>query len=218
MVQARKSRREWAHQTSILLYFWKSDAPFRVLSSLVVLGLLMGLSDFQTAFWVFMPVMAFEVCIFAIVTAYSHKRFQITPRVFFGITALNALINMAYTIPAFGFYQIGTWSANFVGVLWLAGITIYTASTYRGIQIFFWVNYLPGAVALLASTLVFYWAYEDSTSVPEWLIAFMATLLYLFNGLEIYRRQREVQKQLDQARKDADSRLMELEYLSQFDP
>ncbi|MEM7243599.1 MAG: EAL domain-containing protein, partial [Pseudomonadota bacterium] len=47
---------------------------------------------------------------------------------------------------------------------------------------------------------------------------FMATLLYLFNGLEIYRRQREVQKQLDQARKDADSRLMELEYLSQFDP
>ena len=217
-IKTQKSRREWAHQTAILLYFWKSDALFRVLTSISAFGLLLGLSNFSSAIWAFAPLVLSETLVIGIAYAYARKRFRITPQIFFTIAALNACVNVAYAVPAFGFYQIGSWAGNFVGVLWLAGITIYTASTYRGIQIFFWVNYLPGALALLASTAVFYFTAQDEFGIPEWIIAFIATTLYLCNGLEIYRRQKKTHKQLEQARQEADSRLMELEYLSQFDP
>ena len=217
-IKAQRVRREWAHQTAILLYFWKSDTVFRVFTSFAAFGLLLALSNLRLALVAFAPLFLAEVLVLSIAFTYARKRFRITPQIFFAVALLNAFTNIAYAVPALGFYQIETWAGNFVGVLWLAGITIYTASTYRGIQIFFWINYLPGALALLGSGAVFYVSSSDSFSFAELVIVSIATALYLINGFDIYRRQRETQRQLEQARRDADDRLMELEYLSQFDP
>ena len=217
-IKAQRVRREWAHQTAILLYFWKSDTVFRVFTSFAAFGLLLALSNLRLALVAFAPLFLAEVLVLSIAFTYARKRFRITPQIFFAVALLNAFTNIAYAVPALGFYQIETWAGNFVGVLWLAGITIYTASTYRGIQIFFWINYLPGALALLGSGAVFYISSSDSFSFAELVIVSIATALYLINGFDIYRRQRETQRQLEQARRDADDRLMELEYLSQFDP
>ena len=210
-------RRDWSHQASILLYFWKSDAVFRLLSGAICFSLLATLSDLRHAAIYFSFVLASEVVICGLSRFYARRRFEITTPVFACIAALNIIVNLCYVVPAFGFYQLGSWPANFIGFMYLSAIVIYTASTYSGLPVFFFMNFIPGACALMGSTVLFSFLPDGRSGFPEWMIAMIGTILYTFNAFEIYRRQRETQRQLSAARREADGRLMELEHLSQYD-
>jgi diguanylate cyclase (GGDEF)-like protein len=133
------------------------------------------------------------------------------------IWSVNWLTLWPMIVPAIILAGHGSDALLVVGLLWLFGVHVHISNSYAALPFFNWSLMVP---AFAMSGLMFwqaYWAPSLPSSIPEWGAASIMLLIYAANTLQTMSAQKDTLFQLAEARKDADKRLSELEFLTRHD-
>lgn len=208
---------EYAHQVGILIYIWHREQGFRVsIVPFFVLALCFN-SGFGPGLIYAGAVATLELLIYAVCRAYLVERYTITRGRFAFLLAVNFLATLTVLYPALDFLQVDSVASVAFGTLWIAGVALYTASTYSSIPVLYWSNFIPSLVALPFGTYLLYLRADSPGLQLPWLMAMIGSFVYVYNCVQVLVRQQETLKKLNLARKEAEERAVELEFLSQSD-
>jgi diguanylate cyclase (GGDEF)-like protein len=207
----------FTYQTRIATHVTNRDALKRLIAAMMIMLVCWRFGDPNVAiFW-----SAVIVCA-ELATRITNRKVALTgPQLPFGIClaiwAVNWLAVWPFLIPAVLLAGHDSDALLVASLLWIVGIQVHVSNSYAALPFFNWSLMLPA----FAITAVVFWlgyhAPHQTASVQEWGAAGATLLVYVINTSQTMSSQKDTLFKLAEARKDADKRLSELEFMTRHD-
>lgn len=133
------------------------------------------------------------------------------------IWAVNWLSLWPVMVPAALLAAEGSPALLSIGMLWLFGVHVYISSSYAGLPFFNWSLIVPAIVMTAVMFVQAFLAPLRPASTLEWGAVGIMLCVYLATTIRTMSTQKDTLTKLAAARKDADKRLSELEFLTRHD-
>lgn len=207
----------FTYQTRVAVHVTNRDALKRLLAALSIMIVCWYFADRGTAvFW-----SAVIVCSELLGRIVNRKVSLTGPPLPFvlclAIWLVNWLTLWPMLVPAVVLGGHGSDALLVAGLLWLFGVHVHISNSYAALPFFNWSLMVP---AFAMTALLFWQAYlapSVQSTMLEWVAASALLLVYAMNTLQTMSAQKDTLFKLAEARKDADKRLSELEFLTRHD-
>jgi diguanylate cyclase (GGDEF)-like protein len=207
----------FTYQTRVAVHVTNRDALKRLCAAMSIMIVCWLFGDRESAtFW-----SAVIVCSELLGRIVNRKVSLTGPPIPFGlclaIWSVNWLTLWPMLVPAVVLAGHGSDALLVAGLLWLFGIHVHISNSYAALPFFNWSLMVPA----FAMTAVLFWQAYLAPSVDSTLLEWGATtvilVVYATNTLQTMSAQKDTLFKLAEARKDADKRLSELEFLTRHD-
>ena len=132
-------------------------------------------------------------------------------------TALASQATAIYMSVSLVFALHPTTSIVILGLIWLTGGMVHLSANYASVRLFYWATMIPSTVVLMVFPLLVGWGSVRAPTTVEWLLPLLLAAAYVYHLKHLLSSQKDTERALEEARKDASSRLLELEYLASHD-
>lgn len=207
----------FTYQTRVAVHVTNRDALKRLLAAMSIMTVCWLFGDRNAAvFW-----SAVIVCSELLGRIVNRKVALTGPQLPFGlclaIWSVNWLTLWPMLVPAVVLAGQGSDALLVAGLLWLFGIHVHISNSYAALPFFNWSLMVP---AFAMTAILFWQAYmapSVESTMSEWIATSVMLLVYATNTLQTMSAQKDTLFKLAEARKDADKRLSELEFLTRHD-
>lgn len=207
----------FTYQTRVAVHVTNRDALKRMVAAMLVMVIYWQFSSSHMAvFWSAVIVLS------EMLARVVNRNVTLTgPKLPFAaclaIWAVNWLSLWPIMVPAVLLATDGSTPLLVVGMLWLFGVHVYISNSYAGLPFFNWSLIAP---AFIMTIVMFYEAYMATPRLAqnaEWAAVAIMLCIYVGNTIRTIATQKDTLSKLAAARKDADKRLSELEFLTRHD-
>lgn len=207
----------FTYQTRIAVHVANRDALKRMIAAMLVMLICWQFGDPDTA-----VLWSGIIACSELVARLTNRKIALTgPQMGFvtclGIWAVTWLGLWPIMVPSVLLASDGSPALLAVAMLWLFGVHVYISSSYAGLPFFNWSLIVP---AFIMTTIMFLQAYRtppQPAAALEWLAVAAMLCVYVANTIRTMSTQKDTLTKLAAARKDADKRLSELEFLTRHD-
>ncbi|UWQ98602.1 EAL domain-containing protein [Rhodobacteraceae bacterium S2214] len=207
----------FSYQTRVAVHVNNRDALKRLFAAMMIMTVCWLFGDQRAAvFW-----SAVIVCSELLGRIVNRRVSLNGPPLPFGlclaIWAVNWLTLWPMLVPAVVLAGHGSDALLVASLLWLFGIHVHISNSYAALPFFNWSLMIP---AFAMTAIMFWQAYMAppiASTLLEWCAATAMLLVYAGNTLQTMSAQKDTLVKLAEARKDADKRLSELEFLTRHD-
>ncbi|MEO1549650.1 MAG: EAL domain-containing protein [Pseudomonadota bacterium] len=110
-----------------------------------------------------------------------------------------------------------TTSIVILGLIWLTGGMVHLSANYASVRLFYWATMVPSTLVLMVFPLLVGWGAVRGPSLVEWLLPLLLAGAYVYHLKHLLSSQKDTERALEDARQEASSRLLELEYMATHD-
>ncbi len=130
---------------------------------------------------------------------------------------LAAVATSVYMGASLVFAQHATTSVVLLGLFWLSGGLVHLSANYASMPVFYWATMTPATLILLVFPMTVGWSEPRMPLTHEWLMPLVLAVIYVVHLRHLMSSQKDTEAAIETARKQAASRLKELEYLANHD-
>ncbi|MBB5723104.1 diguanylate cyclase (GGDEF)-like protein [Loktanella ponticola] len=205
------------YQTRVAVHVTNRDALKRLIAALMIMLICWQFGYRNVAIFWSAIIVTSEV-----IARMINRRISLTgPQLSFGacfaLWTVNWLGIWPMLAPAIILAAHGSDALLVVGLLWLFGVHVHISNSYAALPFFYWSL----IASLFAMTTLMFWqgfmAPTLQSTLLEWCAAVAMLVAYAVNALQTMSAQKDTLTKLAEARKDADKRLTELEFLTRHD-
>ena len=206
-----------AYQTRVAVHVANQDALKRMVAAMLVMIICWQFSDSgMTTFW-----SAVIVCSELLARIVNRKITLTGPKLPFAIClaiwAVNWLSVWPIMVPAVLLAGDGSTALLVIGMLWIFGVHAYISNSFAGLPFFNWSLIIPAFVMTMIMFFQAFMATPRPSSNAEWAAVGIMLCIYIGNTIRTITTQKNTLSKLALARKDADKRLTELEFMTRHD-
>ena len=207
----------FTYQTRVAVHVTNRNALKRLCAAMLIMIVCWVFVDQATAFFWSAVIVCTELLARIANRKVSLSGPQLAIKNCIAIWAVNWLSLWPMIVPAVLLAGHGSDALLVAGLLWLFGVHVHITNSYAALPFFNWSLMAP---AFIMTFVMFGRAYL-APSVPstslEWIAAVAMLLIYAINTIQTMSTQKDTLSKLAEARKDADKRLSELEFLTRHD-
>ena len=207
----------FTYQTRIAVHVTNRDALKRLLAALLIMLVCWQFGDREAAVLWSSILVTSEIFARFINRKIALSGPQLPAHLCFAIWLVNWFAFWPMLAPAFILAGHGSDALLVTSLLWLFGMHVHISNSYAAFPFFYWSLMAP----LFTMTGAMFWhasvAPAAQSTLTEWFAAFAMLLAYAINALQTMTSQKDTLSKLAEARKDADKRLTELEFLTRHD-
>ncbi len=140
------------------------------------------------------------------------------PRLAAAMWGVNVGSTLIYLLPSMLLAEQDSVPLLLVGVIWLFGIYVHISNSFVALPVHNWSQMLPAfAMAIVVFACTPGISFESRSPMYEWAMPAMLMLIYGSHTFESLTLQKDTQRALDDARAEANARLLTLEHMTRHD-
>jgi len=205
------------YQTRIIAQVERRDTPKRVAAAALIVAICWYAGAERAALTLLIVLTCYELVSFAFAYFMPPEGEELPLGYVFSLWLVNLTSALAYLAPSFVLAMQPSTALMLVGFIWLFGVYVHVSNTFAAFPFYNWSLMGPSFVA--AFILLYLVAQTDFEHSPpaHWIVAMGAFTVYVFNTIETLNKQKDTQKALALARREATGRLRRLEHLTRHD-
>lgn len=207
----------FSYQTRVSIHLNNRDTIKRLASAMMIMTICWQFTDPMTAYFWSAVIVFSELVGRSVGRHFTLAGPQMPLHICAVIWLLNVLNLLPLLVPTVLLAGHGSDAMLTAAFLWLFGLYVHISNNYASLPIYNWSLMLP----TFGGTILMFRAAYSAPIVPatnfEWIAAAAMLLVYVVNTFETMSSQKDTLTQLATARKDADKRLEELEFMTQHD-
>ncbi|WP_377507553.1 putative bifunctional diguanylate cyclase/phosphodiesterase [Octadecabacter sp. R77987] len=205
------------YQTRIIAHVERRDAPKRIASAALIVAICWYAGAERAAIALLVMIALYELVSFALGHFMPRDGDELPLGFVFCFWLVNCTSALAYLIPSFVLAMQPSTALMLVGFIWLFGVYVHVSNTFAAFPFYNWSVMGPSFVAAFCLLYVVAQTDFQHSPVDHWIVAIGALTVYVFNTIETLNKQKDTQKALALARREATGRLRRLEHLTRHD-
>jgi diguanylate cyclase (GGDEF)-like protein len=207
----------FAYQTRLALHLTHRDQIKRLSGLMLVLCVCYTFGNHSAAYFWSGVVVTAELILHAVNRKVKITGPQMPHHIAVASWSVNWLMLSIQLIPAISLAQSGSVPLLVLALIWLFSLFSHVSNTYASLPI----HHAMLIATILVVTLICFGVAAMATGGGaqwlHWAIAGLALLVYIFNTFAASAQHKQVMLDLDSARRQADKRLFDLEFLNNHD-